>query len=132
MFLVLLTVSYYWSLLEAGLALIAACLPPLSYLFRGYSIRSVISSVRSTLSLHSLSMNHSHRRSEGSRDRSQVHDGYDLSEENMKHNRKDSKASEATMLGKPSTEGEGYMSGNSGEHSPVNVFEFKQSGAVVQ
>ena len=44
----------YWSLLEAGLALIAACLPSLSVLFAKRSLASVISSVRSALSLRSL------------------------------------------------------------------------------
>ncbi|KAL8651412.1 MAG: hypothetical protein Q9226_004719 [Calogaya cf. arnoldii] len=49
-----LTVSYYWCLLEAGLSLIAACLPPMSYLFTRTSINSVIHSIRSALSLESL------------------------------------------------------------------------------
>jgi len=44
----------YWALLEAGLALIAACLPSLSVLFAKRSLASVISSVRSALSLRSL------------------------------------------------------------------------------
>lgn len=49
-----LTVSYYWSTLEAGLSLIAACLPPMSYLFTHMSVHSVVNSIRSVLSLHSF------------------------------------------------------------------------------
>ena len=44
----------YWSTLEAGLALIAACLPTLSYLFNGFSLQSAVRSVRSALSLGSM------------------------------------------------------------------------------
>lgn len=53
-----LTVStiLYWSMIEAGLAIIAACLPTLQYLVRKVTLDKVIRSVRSTLSLHS---NHS-------------------------------------------------------------------------
>lgn len=48
------TSSLWWSMLEAGLALIAACLPTLSFLFRRISLQSVLKSVRSKLSIHSL------------------------------------------------------------------------------
>ena len=44
----------YWSTLESGLALIAACLPTLSYLFNGFSVQSAVNSVRSALSLGSV------------------------------------------------------------------------------
>lgn len=53
--IVILTVSLWWSLLECGLALIAACLPTLSYLFSRFSIQSAIKSVRSALSLRTAS-----------------------------------------------------------------------------
>ncbi len=43
----------YWSTLEVGLAVIAACLPSLSSLFTMTSLQSAVRSVRSVLSLHS-------------------------------------------------------------------------------
>ena len=43
----------YWSILEVGLALIAACLPSLSSLVTITSIQSAVRSVRSVVSLHS-------------------------------------------------------------------------------
>lgn len=49
-----LAVSLWWSLLEVGIALIAACLPTLSYLFARFSLESAIRSVRSAFSLPSL------------------------------------------------------------------------------
>lgn len=39
--------------IEAGLAIIAACLPTLQYLIRKVTLDQIITSVRSTLSLHS-------------------------------------------------------------------------------
>lgn len=48
-----LTVSLYWSLLEAGLALIAACLPTLSHFFTRFDFQSAIQSVRNALPLRS-------------------------------------------------------------------------------
>ncbi|KAF3058031.1 hypothetical protein GL218_05716 [Daldinia childiae] len=44
----------YWSMIEAGLSLIAACLPTTQHLFRGRSIGSVVASVRSAISLPSF------------------------------------------------------------------------------
>ena len=43
----------YWSILEVGLALIAACLPSLSSLMTTSFVHSLMKSVRSVLSLHS-------------------------------------------------------------------------------
>ena len=43
----------YWSNLEVGLAVIAACLPALSSLFTATSLQSAVKSVHSILSLHS-------------------------------------------------------------------------------
>lgn len=54
----------YWSTIESGLALIAACLPTLSYLFNGISVQSAVNSVRSAFSLGSV---RSTRKSEPSR-----------------------------------------------------------------
>lgn len=48
-----LTLGMYWSTLEVGLAIIAACLPSLSALMTTNSIQSAIRSMRSVLSLHS-------------------------------------------------------------------------------
>ncbi|KAI9648373.1 hypothetical protein NHQ30_003006 [Ciborinia camelliae] len=45
----------FWSMLEVGIAMIASCLPTLRPLFHGFSPESVIRSIRSALSLHSLS-----------------------------------------------------------------------------
>jgi hypothetical protein len=44
----------YWSGIECGLAIIAACLPKLSYLFGRFSVQSAVRSVRSVFSLNSL------------------------------------------------------------------------------
>ena len=41
-------------MLEVGLALIAACLPTLTYLFRGLSLQLVVHSIRSVFSLRLL------------------------------------------------------------------------------
>ena len=43
------TVSFYWSILECGVMLLAACLPPTSYLFTHLVIPSVSNIVRSCL-----------------------------------------------------------------------------------
>ena len=43
----------YWSVLESGLALIAACLPTLSFLFKAPTIQSAVKRGRSALSLRS-------------------------------------------------------------------------------
>ncbi|KAH8649695.1 hypothetical protein BGZ60DRAFT_534571 [Tricladium varicosporioides] len=48
-----LTVALWWSLLECGLALIAACLPTLSYLFTHFDVKARVASVRSIFSLRS-------------------------------------------------------------------------------
>ena len=44
----------YWSMIEAGLGIIAACLPTLHFLVRKTSIASIVNSVRSAFSLPSL------------------------------------------------------------------------------
>lgn len=50
----------YWSMIESGLALIAACLPTLRYLVTRASIRSSISSARTVIKLDSkISQNQS-------------------------------------------------------------------------
>ena len=52
-----------WSLVEAGVAVIAACLPTLRPLFLGKSLETLISSFRSMLSLNSLDCSqHNERR----------------------------------------------------------------------
>lgn len=86
-----LTVSYYWSLLEAGLALIAACLPPMSYLLTHFNVHAVLNSIRSTLSLHS-------QHSQVSRKYPETWDGHDLENLHTGPKDKDSMASRATIL----------------------------------
>ncbi|MCJ1440998.1 MAG: hypothetical protein MMC23_001484 [Stictis urceolatum] len=49
-----ITTPLWWSMLEVGLALIAACLPTLTYLFRGLSLQLVVHSIRSVFSLRLL------------------------------------------------------------------------------
>ena len=49
----------YWVVIEASLAITSACLPTLRPLFHGMSPESIIRSVRSVLSLHSLRMDSS-------------------------------------------------------------------------
>ena len=44
----------FWSIIETGVAIIAACLPTLRPLFSNWSLESVIRSVRSAISLNSL------------------------------------------------------------------------------
>ena len=101
--IVSLTVSYYWSLLEAGLALIAACLPPMSYLFTHFNIHSVINSIRSTLSLHSF---RSSQHSNGSKNYPHARDEHDLGNLYKTTEHKDSTASRAAMLRTISSDGE--------------------------
>lgn len=48
-----------WLLLEAHLGILAACLPTIHVLFKGLSPESVINSIRSVLSLHSLNFTRS-------------------------------------------------------------------------
>ena len=49
----------YWTLIEASLAIVSACLPTLRPLFQGFSVESVIRSFRSVISLASLQSRHS-------------------------------------------------------------------------
>lgn len=46
--------TIYWSLVEASLAIVSACLPTIRPLFKGLSPESVIGSIRSLFSLHSI------------------------------------------------------------------------------
>lgn len=57
----------YWSMIEAGLSLIAACLPTAQHIFRGHSMGSVIASVRSAISLSSITRSRGSGGSKGSR-----------------------------------------------------------------
>ncbi len=45
---------FYWTIPEGSLATVSACLPTLRPLFHGWSPESLIGSIRSQLSLHSL------------------------------------------------------------------------------
>ena len=45
-----ITVGFYWNMLECGLALIAACLPPTSYLFTHLKMQSISNKMRGCLS----------------------------------------------------------------------------------
>ncbi|KAI0382175.1 hypothetical protein F5Y04DRAFT_279959 [Hypomontagnella monticulosa] len=56
----------YWSMIEAGLSLIAACLPTTQNLFHGRSVGSVIASVRSAIPLPSLARSQGSSSSRGS------------------------------------------------------------------
>ncbi len=49
----------YWTLIEASLAIVSACLPTLRPLFHGFSPESVVRSFRSAMSLGSVGMTHS-------------------------------------------------------------------------
>ena len=49
-----ITQVLYWSMIESGLALVAACLPTLRFLFGNFSPESLIRSIRSVMSLESL------------------------------------------------------------------------------
>ena len=44
----------FWGMLEIGVAMVAACLPVLRPLFRGWSPESIINSLRSAISLRSM------------------------------------------------------------------------------
>lgn len=48
------TIAIYWSMIEASLAIVGACLPSLRFLFKFSSAQSLVRSVRSALSLQSL------------------------------------------------------------------------------
>ena len=52
---VLCTAGSYWSMIEAGLALCASCLPAQYGLFQSKGLQSLVRSVRSAVSLRSLS-----------------------------------------------------------------------------
>ncbi|KAF2734161.1 hypothetical protein EJ04DRAFT_437644 [Polyplosphaeria fusca] len=54
-----ITGMLYWMMVEICLGLVAACLPTIRFLFKGFSPESVVSSIRSALSLHSLRSHHS-------------------------------------------------------------------------
>ena len=51
---VALSTMLYWSMIEGGLAVIAACLPTLQFLVRRVSLSSLVHSLRSPLSLGSV------------------------------------------------------------------------------
>ena len=67
------TITIYWSMIETGLALIAACLPSLRFLFGATTPASLVRSIRSAMSLHSLRSSQRSRQSQG---RSQCSDQY--------------------------------------------------------
>lgn len=46
--------SMYWTIPECCMAVVCACLPTLRPLFRGWSPESVLGSMRSAISLHSV------------------------------------------------------------------------------
>ncbi|PSN75085.1 hypothetical protein BS50DRAFT_671333 [Corynespora cassiicola Philippines] len=54
----ILAPTMYWTIPETCIAVVGACLPTLRPIFHGWSPESVIGSVRSALSLGSLSSNH--------------------------------------------------------------------------
>lgn len=58
--------TFYWSLVEASLAVVSACLPTIRPLFQGFSPESVIRSIRSRISLQSMGSKNS-KGSKGSR-----------------------------------------------------------------
>jgi hypothetical protein len=60
----------YWSMIEAGLSLIAVCLPTAQNIFRGHSLGSVVNSVRSAISLPSITRS---QNSAGSRNQTTIH-----------------------------------------------------------
>lgn len=62
---VVITGMMGWLMLEAYLGIVAACLPSIRFLFKGFSPESVINSIRSALSLHSLRSNHSRMNDDG-------------------------------------------------------------------
>ncbi|MCJ1369192.1 hypothetical protein MMC20_000401 [Loxospora ochrophaea] len=51
--------ALYWSMVEGGLALAAACLPTLHYLFGRKAMKSAISTLRSAIALNTLRSHHS-------------------------------------------------------------------------
>jgi len=65
--LVIITGMMSWLQLEAFLGILAACLPTIRFLFRGLSPESVVNSIRSALSLHSLHSGHSRMADDGVR-----------------------------------------------------------------
>ena len=58
---VIVTSGLYWSMLEAGLAIIACCLPTLQALFTTSYSRYLIASVRSAISLRSVHLHSSYK-----------------------------------------------------------------------
>lgn len=56
-----LTVGLWWSMLEAGLSLIAACLPTLSFLFTHFNLQATLRSIQSVFSLRSTAHTSTHR-----------------------------------------------------------------------
>lgn len=56
-------------MIEAGLSLIAACLPTTQHIFRGRSIGSVVASVRSAISLPSITRSQNSGNSQNSRNK---------------------------------------------------------------
>jgi hypothetical protein len=69
-----ITGTLYWSMVEVGVGLLAACLPTLRFLFRGMSPESVVNSIRSVFSLQSLRSAHSRLHE----DNAQVRDRQDV------------------------------------------------------
>ncbi|KAL2043609.1 hypothetical protein N7G274_003916 [Stereocaulon virgatum] len=55
-----ITAISYWSMIEAGLAVIAVCLPTLQTLLTRGSVQSLVASVRSAISLRSMRLHSSH------------------------------------------------------------------------
>ena len=72
-----------WSYVEAGVAVIAACLPTIRPLFDGKSPESLLGSLRSMISLSSLRL-HDHKRGGSDNEALRNDDGLNLDHVNQK------------------------------------------------
>lgn len=64
----LLTPIVYWPMIEASLGVIAACLPTLRPLFKGWSVERFIAGIRSSFTLRSSNADSSWERNGALRD----------------------------------------------------------------
>ncbi|KAI9728970.1 MAG: hypothetical protein M1828_000055 [Chrysothrix sp. TS-e1954] len=105
-----ITLTMWWSMLESGLALIAACLPSLSNIFTTFTLEKMIRNVRRTLSLQSLReswrVSGASSRSKGSRTSGPQPRGISDLEKGSPGSSRSALTEQPSTIGRPSTVGQ--------------------------
>ena len=101
--------TLYWSTLEAGLSIIAICLPTLRPLFARKSMDSIVRSVRGVMSLGSVTSSHNRDTANATTDHYTEIEEHGI------------KTAHAVYLTRPDGQVESYAMHNQSERSPKNM-----------